>query len=125
MRHRHPTLTPQELEIMKVLWERDAAATVRDVYEVLREKRQTAYTTVMTMLNVLERKGHLKKHADGRSYVYQPTQPRDKVLGSMVREFLGRVFDGAAEPLLVQLVADRHLTTEELETLARKIRGKR
>jgi BlaI family penicillinase repressor len=125
MRHRHPTLTPQELEIMKVLWERGGAATVRDVYETLRERRQTAYTTVMTMLNVLERKGHLKKRAEGRSYAYEPTQPRDKVLGSMLRDFLGRVFDGAAEPLLVQLVADRHLTTAELESLARKIRGAR
>ena len=60
MRTPHPTLTPQELAIMKVVWKLDKA-TVRDVYEALREKRPIAYTTVMTMMKILEEKGYLKK----------------------------------------------------------------
>ena len=60
MRPRHATLTPQELEIMKLVWERDSA-TVRDVYEALLERRKIAYTTVMTMMKILETKGYLKK----------------------------------------------------------------
>jgi predicted transcriptional regulator len=121
MRKKSPTLTPQELEIMKVVWERQQA-TVRDVYEALLEERKVAYTTVMTMMNVLEKKGHLRKDPEGRSFVYQPTRPRQQVMSSMVREFVDRVFEGSAEPLLVHLVEDRHLSPEELDALARRIR---
>jgi len=121
MRPRSATLTPQELEIMKVVWSR-RSATVRDVYEDLRSRRRIAYTTVMTMMNILERKGHLKKRAEGRSFLYQPARPKRQVVGAMVREFLHRVFGGSAEPLLVQLVQDRRLTERDLTELARRIR---
>jgi len=123
MRTRARTLTPQELEIMKVVWGREESS-VRDVYETLLKRRRIAYTTVMTMMNVLERKGHLKKRPHGRSYLYHPSRPRRQVVGSMVREFLERVFGGAAEPLLLHLVEDRHLTPRDLDELARRIRGK-
>lgn len=121
MRRKSPTLTPQELEIMKVVWEREEA-TVRDVYQALLEGRQVAYTTVMTMMNVLEKKGHLRRTPEGRSFVYRPTRPRKQVVSGMVREFVDRVFGGSAEPLLVHLVEDHHLTPEELDELARRIR---
>jgi BlaI family penicillinase repressor len=121
MRPPSTTLTPQELQIMKVVWSR-RAATVRDVYEDLRSRRRIAYTTVMTMMNILERKGHLKKQTEGRSFVYQPVRPKRQVVGAMVREFLDRVFGGSAEPLLVQLVQDRRLTERDLAELARRIR---
>ena len=123
MRKRARTLTPQELEIMKVVWGR-GESRVRDVYEALLKRRRIAYTTVMTMMNVLERKGHLRKRPEGRSYLYHPSRPRRQVVASMVREFLDRVFGGAAEPLLLHLVEDRHLTSRELDELARRIRGK-
>jgi len=124
MRKPSRTLTPQELEIMKVVWSR-GDATVRDVYEALLERRQIAYTTVMTMMNVLEKKGHLRKNEDGRSFVYRPTRPQGQVVGSMVREFVDRVFGGSAEPLLLHLVEDRRVTADELDKLARRIRGKK
>jgi len=106
---------------MKVVWSRQTA-TVRDVYEDLRARRRIAYTTVMTMMNVLERKGHLKKRAEGRSFLYQSVRPKRQVVGAMVREFLDRVFGGSAEPLLVQLVQDRRLTERDLAELSRRIR---
>ena len=115
------TLTPHELDIMKLVWEREEA-TVRDVYEALRARRRIAYTSVLTMMNVLERKGHLRKRAEGRSFVYQAARPRGQVVRAMVREFVQRVFNGAAEPLLVHLLEDRRLTTTELEALARRVR---
>jgi BlaI family penicillinase repressor len=124
MRPARATLAPQELEIMKVVWAR-RSATVRDVYEDLRARRRIAYTTVMTMMNILERKGHLKKRAEGRSFVYQPARPKRQVVKAMVREFLDRMFGGAAEPLLVQLVQDRRLTERDLADLARRIRKAR
>jgi len=123
MRKPSPTLTLQELELMKLVWSR-GKATVRDVYEALREERRTAYTTVMTMLNVLEKKGHLKKKAAGRSFLYRPTRPQRQVIGGMVREFVERVFGGSAEPLLVHLVEER-LSPEELDALTKRIREKR
>jgi len=105
---------------MKVVWQK-GEATVRDVYEDLLERRKIAYTTVMTMLNVLEAKGHLRKRQDDRAFVYKPTKPEAAVVRSMVREFVDRLFDGAAQPLIVHLVKDRHLSRKELEELARHI----
>src|SRR5919108_2577398 len=119
-----PVLTEQELEIMKVVWERDSA-TVRDVYETLRERRQIAYTTVMTMMRILERKGHLKVSRADRAYQYRPARPRQRVLGDMVREFVDRVFGGAAEPLVQHLVRDRHLTEDDLREIAAQLRARR
>ena len=121
MRPAAATLTPHELDIMKLVWEREEA-TVRDVYEALRARRRIAYTSVLTMMNVLERKGHLRKRAEGRSFAYQAARPRGQVVRAMVREFVQRVFNGAAEPLLVQLLEDRRLTKAELEALARRVR---
>jgi BlaI family penicillinase repressor len=112
MRTPHPTLTPQELAIMKVVWRTDKS-TVRDVYEALRETRQIAYTTVMTMMRILEEKGYLKKSAADRAHVYRPAKPRQQVVGAMVREFLDRVFDGASDSLLLHLAKDNKLTDKQ------------
>src|SRR5437762_2248537 len=120
MRKPHETLTTQELAIMKVVW-RLGTATVREVYEALRAKRRIAYTTVMTMMNVLETKGHLKKDKADRAYRYRPARPEQAVVTSMVREFVSRVFDGASRPLLLHLVKDRRLTAKERDALMRLI----
>ena len=106
---------------MKVVWELQTA-TVRDVYEALLKRRKIAYTTVMTMMNILEEKGYLKKRAGEKAYVYRPAYAKAKVIRAMVQEFVERVFNGSAEPLMVQLVKDRHLSPEELEKLARVIK---
>ena len=111
------SLTGQELEIMKVVW-RLESATVRQVYEALLEKRHIAYTTVMTMMKILETKGFLKKRQEERAFIYTPAQPQKQVLGSMVREFVNRVFNGSAEPLLVHLVEEHNLSREDLEEIA-------
>ena len=103
---------------MKIVWERDSA-TVRDVYEALLERRKVAYTTVMTMMKILEQKKYLKKTLADRAYVYRPTQPKRQVIGDMVRDFVDRVFNGSAEPLLVHLVEEHDLSSEELEEIAR------
>jgi BlaI family transcriptional regulator, penicillinase repressor len=121
MRSRSATLTEQELEIMKIVW-RLEQATVRDVYEELLKHRKVAYTTVMTMMKILENKKHLKKTQEDRAYVYRPTKPKHQVLGGMVREFVNRVFNGSAEPLLTHLIEDSNLTQKELDDIARMVR---
>ena len=103
---------------MKEIW-RLEKATVRDVYEALRQKRPVAYTTVMTMMKILEEKGYLRKTRADRAYLYRPAQPRQKVIGTMVRDFLDRVFDGAAAPLLVQLAKDGRLSRDEKAMIRR------
>jgi predicted transcriptional regulator len=112
MRTSHPTLTPQELAIMKVVW-RLEKATVRDVYEAVRDTRPVAYTTVMTMMKILEEKGYLKKTVVDRAHLYKPAKPRQQVVGAMVRDFLDRVFDGASDSLLVHLAKDNKLTEKQ------------
>jgi len=118
---RKPVLTAQELEIMKVVW-RSGASTVRDVYEALLEHRKIAYTTVMTMMNILEQKGYLKKSSKDRAYVYQATRPQKQVIRGMVREFVDRVFNGSAEPLLLHLVEDRRVSEQDLEEIRLMLR---
>lgn len=115
------TLTALELQIMKIVWERDSS-TVRDVYESLVKTRKIAYTTVMTMMRILEQKGHLKKSSRQRAYVYRPTKPKQKVVGAMVRDFLDRVFNGSAEPLLVHLVKEGELSKENLQKVSKMLR---
>ena len=105
---------------MKLVWQRDSA-TVRDVYEALLEHRKIAYTTVMTMMKILETKGFLKKRLQDRAYVYRPTHPKNQVIGGMIREFIDRVFNGSAEPLLLQIVKDRRIREKDLQKIARMI----
>jgi BlaI family penicillinase repressor len=120
MRTPTPTLTPQELAIMKVVW-RLENATVRDIYEQLRERRDVAYTTVLTMMKILEQKGYVKKTQADRAFVYRPARPRQQVLGGMVREFIDRVFDGASRPMLLHLVKETTLSDKERRALLRAI----
>jgi BlaI family penicillinase repressor len=123
MRPKSPTLTEQELEIMKIVWGCEVA-TVRDVYEALLERRKIAYTTVMTMMKILEQKKYLRKNQEDRAYVYRPAKPKNQVIKGMVQEFVNRVFNGSAEPLLVHLMEDRRLSEKDLEEITRMIRRK-
>ncbi len=116
MRPKSDTLTGQELEIMKVIWPL-GQATVREVYDELRARRAVAYTTVQTMMNILETKGHLTREAGEKAHVYAPVRPQQMVVKSMVREFVNRVFDGSARPLLVHLLKEKGLTDRERREL--------
>jgi len=124
MRPKSPTLTEQELEIMKIVWGREQA-TVRGVYEDMLQRRKVAYTTVMTMMKILEQKKYLRKSQEDRAYIYRPTKPKNQVIKGMVREFVDRVFNGSAEPLLVHLVEDRKVSEKDLAEITRMIRGER
>ena len=118
---RKPVLTVQELEIMKVVW-RSGTSTVRDVYETLLKDRRIAYTTVMTMMNILEQKGYLKKSQKDRAFTYQATRPQQQVIRGMVREFVDRVFNGSAEPLLLHLLEDRRVSDQDFDDIRRMLR---
>jgi BlaI family transcriptional regulator, penicillinase repressor len=114
----------QELQIMNVVWDR-GRVTVRDVYEELRRRRQVAYTTVMTMMNILDQKGFLKRiPGEDRAFVYEPARSRQTVMRATVKEFIDRVFGGSANPLMLHLIEDKHITEKDLDELRRAIRKK-
>lgn len=108
--------TDQELEILKVIWE-IGPATVREVHQEMLKRRKIAYTTVLTMMGILERKGHLKRSEGERAYLYRAAKPQAQVTAGMVKEFINRVFNGSTKPLLVHLVEDRGIGAEELAEL--------
>jgi predicted transcriptional regulator len=109
---------------MKVVWER-GSATVREVYEEILKRRKIAYTTVLTMMGILEQKGRLKKEDSDRAYVYTPAEPQSEVVGSMVKDFIKRVFNGSAQPLLVHLAENRDIRQEDLDQISRLLKTKR
>ena len=121
MKNPEKKLTDAELEIMHVVWELDGG-TVRQVHERLNQQRPLAYTTVMTMMNILEEKGHLSRRKEGRAYRYEPVRPKNQVISGMVDDFVGRVFEGSATPLIVSLVKDKKISEKDLEEIARMIR---
>jgi BlaI family penicillinase repressor len=113
-------LTPRELAIMDIIWER-REATVRDVHDALNRRRKVAYTTVMTLMSILATKGHLTRRRDERAYVYSPTRPRHQAVARLVTDFVDRVFSGSAQPLLLHLVKHEKLTAAERAELRRLI----
>jgi predicted transcriptional regulator len=106
------TLTPLELEIMNVLWE-TGPANVQTVQSRL-TSRNLAYTTVQTMLNVLHRKGRVKRQLKDRAYLYRPVLSRQKAATQAVGDMLERFFGGSADSLVLSLVETRRLTPERL-----------
>jgi BlaI family transcriptional regulator, penicillinase repressor len=119
MRKRSLLPTEQELEIMKILWTR-GEATVRDVYEELRLHRTIAYTTVMTMLGILEGKEHVGKvTGEDRAFIYHPVRPKEEVIRNMVTDFVSRAFNGSAKDLVEHLLHTGEVSREELLELSR------
>ena|SRR5687767_5960909 len=113
-RQKSEQLTPLELEIMHVLWE-TGPANVQTVQQHL--ARELAYTTVQTMLNILQRKGKVKRTLKDRAYFYKPVVSRSQVLGQHMGDIVERLFGGSAESLVMSLVETKHLTPQKLARL--------
>ena len=111
-------LTETELEIMHVVWEL-GEATVRQVHDVLAARRTVAYTTVMTMLGLLAKKGHLKREESGKAFVYRPAHPKGRVVSRMLDDFVARVFRGSARPLVLALLKEKRISKRDLDEIAR------
>ena len=105
-------LTPLELEIMNVLWE-TGPANVQTVQSSLKG-RELAYTTVQTMLNVLHRKGKVKRVLENRAYVYRAVLSRPRAVRQAVTDVLNRFFSGSADDLVLNLIETRQLKPEQL-----------
>ncbi len=115
-RRKTENLTPLELEIMHVLWE-SGPANVQTVQQNL--KRELAYTTVQTMLNILHRKGKVKRTLKDRAYYYKPSVSRSHVTTQHITDIVDRLFGGSAESLVMSLLETKHLTPKKLARLQR------
>ena len=113
------SLTPLELEIMNVLWE-TGPADVQTVQARL-QGRDLAYTTVQTMLNVLHRKGRVKRRLQERAFLYTPLLSRQKAVTQAVGDMIERFFGGSADSLVLNLVETRKLTPEKLAELQKLV----
>ena len=110
------TLTDGELRIMEVLWSLKSAS-VRDVATALREKEEVAYNTVQTMMGILETKGYLDHHKEGRAFVYTPIVDRKAARSSALKHFLGNFFDGSPQALVQNLIQDENVDAMEIDRL--------
>ena len=120
-RKKAPTsLTPLELQIMQVLWN-DGPGNVLHVQKGLSSQTELAYNTVQTMLNILHRKGRVRRTLKGRAYVYRATVSEETVLLNAVRDLVERMFGGSSEQLVMSLIKSREVDPERIVDLSRKV----
>ena len=115
-----PALAKSELEVARIVW-RLGSATVRQVLEQLPKNRGLELKTVQTYLRRLESKGYVKTRKEGRSKVYIPKIRPDRVVREVVDDFIDRMFDGEAIPLLQHLINDRGLNDKEIDRLRKML----
>ena len=119
MAARRPPISETELDVLKVLWEH-GPATVRQVNAVLRRRgRRYAYTTVLTLLQRLEAKGHVRSDKGGVAHVFSAAVSRDGLLRHRLNELADELCDGTATPLVQALVEGSRLTPDDIEQLRR------
>jgi predicted transcriptional regulator len=119
-RPKQQTPTAGELEILKVVWDQ-GPCTVRDVWNVLSRRRDRAYTSVMTLLNVMTQKGLVSRRPQGRAFLYHANRPRESTLGRMVKHLLGSAFDGSASSLVAHVLDQSKPSAEELDEIRKAI----
>jgi BlaI family transcriptional regulator, penicillinase repressor len=113
--------TDRELEALKVLWRR-GEATVRDICDAMTEgETRLAYTTVLSLLQVMEQKGLVRHRRDGKAYLYSAEAQRDNTFRQLAGGFLQKVFDGAVDEYLVHALQSRRLSAAELDRLEKAI----
>ena len=117
--------TELELEILKVLWQ-ESPLPVRDVRRRLEEEagRVLAHSSVITMLNIMVRKGYLRRKRDGKAFLFAPKIAKQSVSGGMLRDVVTRLFDGSASAMVLSLLETSDLDDEEMKELRRLVNRK-
>lgn len=115
-----PRPTDAELSILRVLWER-GPSTVRQVHEVLGRERPTAYTTALKLLQIMTEKGLVDRDDRDRTHVYRARLTEEQTQRQLVRDLLDRAFGGSATKLVMQALASRRASPDELREIRRVI----
>jgi predicted transcriptional regulator len=118
-RRKSPTLTEVELELMDVLWQK-GEASVGDIVEALPEER-LAYSSVLTVMRILEQKGYVNHEKEGRAFIYRPLVDREQARKNVVGYMLRRFFDNSPELLVVNLLENESLSQGEIDRLKQLI----
>jgi len=118
-RTEHPT--PGELDVLNVFWDR-GPCTAREVWNVLNEQRKRHYTSVNSLLNTMVDKGLLKRQSDRRAFVYEAAIAREKTQGELVKDLVGRAFEGSLSSLVLQVLDQCDPSPEEMDQIAKMIR---
>lgn len=119
-RQKSTTITDGELKLMQVLWRR-GSATVGDVVDALSTEDAPAYSTVLTMLRILEQKGYLRHEKEGRAFVYYPIVEKNDARKSAIRHLMSRFFDNSPETLVLNLIENEELNPEDLDRIKKLI----
>ena len=119
-----PRPTDAELSILRVLWEL-GPSTVRQVHDVLSRERPTAYTTALKLLQIMTEKGLVRRDETERTHVYHPRLSEEQTQRQLVRDLLDRAFGGSASKLVMQALAARRATPEELIEIRKLIETRR
>ena len=119
---RSNTLNEAELRLMKILWRRGDSA-VNDLVDAMPDDEPLAYNSVLTTIRILEQKGYVEHHQEGRAFVYRPCVAEHEASRSAVRNVMSRFFVNSREKLLLSLLGDEQITPEELERLKDAIRN--
>lgn len=119
-RKKSPNLTETELKLMEVLWSK-GASTVADVVTALPSDPPTAYSTALTMLRILEKKGYVRHAKSGRAFVYEPVVDRVQARRNVLRYVLDRFFGNSPEALVLNLIEDREITSDEMTRIKQMI----
>jgi predicted transcriptional regulator len=115
-----PKPTQAELEILRVLWSR-GPSSVREVQQMLAEERDSGYTTVLKILQIMAGKGLVDRDEQGRTHVYRAALPQEQTQRQLVRDLLERAFDGSSSQLILQALAARRATPEEMREIRRML----
>ncbi len=116
------TLTEAELRLMKILWRRGESA-VTDLVAALPDSEPLAYNSVLTTIRILEQKGYVEHRQEGRAFIYRPCIAEQEASRSEVRNVLHRFFGNSPEQLVLSLLGDEDISTDELERLKDAIRA--
>jgi predicted transcriptional regulator len=119
-----PRPTDAELAILRVLWER-GPSTVRQVHDVLSRDRPAAYTTALKLLQIMTEKGLVRRDDTDRTHIYQARLSEEQTQRQLVRDLLDRAFGGSASKLVMQALAARRATPEELGEIRKLIEMRR
>ena len=116
------TLTEAELRLMKILWRRGESA-VNDLVAAIPDSESLAYNSVLTTIRILEQKGYVEHRQEGRAFVYRPCVAEEEASRSEVKHLMSRFFGNSREQLLLSLLGDEEISTEELQRLKEAIQS--
>ncbi|MBS1849781.1 MAG: BlaI/MecI/CopY family transcriptional regulator [Acidobacteria bacterium] len=121
-RKQSPTLTEAEFRLMEVLWQK-GQATVQQVLDALPPRPVLAYNSVLTTIRILEKKGYIQHVKDGRAHIYQPAVGRQEATRSEIRHLVGRFFRNSHEALVLNILEDEAVDSEEIKRLRAMLEG--